>query len=172
MALMSSGNGLNGNQLRLATAAIEHVLNGKTFYSGTKEMKTGIMANHGSWSASVEAGNSVIIPKGYHDGNGKVSGTYSKGLVVTKGASITAPIDGWYVAIGICTKFGGNYNPDYTYSTNGSNVTVISDRSEGNADGGYGDICVKAYLKKGQNLSIRVTNGSGTYRSEFIIYQG
>lgn len=97
MALMSSGNGLNGNQLRLATAAIEHVLNGKTFYSGTKEMKTGIMANHGSWSASVEAGNSVIIPKGYHDGNGKVSGTYSKGLVVTKGASITAPIDGWYV---------------------------------------------------------------------------
>lgn len=74
MALMSSGGGLDNGKLELATAIAEDVLFGKTFYSGDKELKNGIMPNNGAWSSSVNPGSFVTIPQGYHNGNGKVNG--------------------------------------------------------------------------------------------------
>lgn len=47
MALMSSGDGLSNGKLELATAAPEDVISGKTFYSGDKELKTGLIPDYG-----------------------------------------------------------------------------------------------------------------------------
>ena len=59
------------------TAAIDDVLANKTFNSGTAGIsKTGTMVNRGTWNANVDAGSSVTIPAGYHNGSGKVTGNY------------------------------------------------------------------------------------------------
>lgn len=100
------------------------------------------------------------------------SGGSKKGLLVANASSITASEDGWYVFVGAVAAANKPYNPDFVYSTNGSNVTVYSDRLEGNADGGYGDLCVRVYLKKGQYIKCSVQNGSGNWRSNFFVYQG
>lgn len=55
-----------------ATATEGNVLNGQTFYSGGSK-KTGSMVNNGAVSSSLNAGGSYTIPKGYHDGSGKVT---------------------------------------------------------------------------------------------------
>ena len=55
-----------------ATAVVGNVLNGQTFYSGGSK-KTGSMVNNGAVSSSLNAGGSYTIPKGYHDGSGKVT---------------------------------------------------------------------------------------------------
>lgn len=73
MALMTASGGLSNSKLALANAGTEDVLNGKTFYSGDKEIKTGLITNNGAWSSSIEYGQSVIIPQGYHNGAGTVS---------------------------------------------------------------------------------------------------
>lgn len=71
--LMTAGGGLSNSKLAMANAALAEVLSGKTFYAGDKVLKAGTMPNNGAWSTSVSAGSSITIPKGYHNGAGKVS---------------------------------------------------------------------------------------------------
>lgn len=73
MGLMTAGGGLTSGKLKLATAAENEVLSGKSFYAGDKVLKTGSMPNHGAWSTTLTPGNSVTIPQGYHNGGGKVN---------------------------------------------------------------------------------------------------
>lgn len=76
MGLMTAGGGLTTSKLVLADAAEGDVLNGKTFYAAGKALRAGTMPNNGAWGTTVNAGSSVTIPKGYHNGNGKVTGSY------------------------------------------------------------------------------------------------
>lgn len=76
MGLMTASGGLTNSKLVLANSEVSDVLNGKTFYAGDKLIKTGTMPNNGAWSTTVNAGSSVTIPAGYHNGNGKVTGSY------------------------------------------------------------------------------------------------
>lgn len=99
MALMSSGDGLSGGKLALATATEPEVLSGKTFYSGDKKIKTGTMTDRGAWSSTISLGGSVVIPLGYHSGSGVVSADASNTIkeyirvyssnITGQGASIT-----------------------------------------------------------------------------------
>lgn len=73
MGKMSAAGGLTKGKLELATAAAGDVITGKKFYAGDKEIKAGTMPNQGAWSSSVNAGSSISIPKGYHNGSGIVS---------------------------------------------------------------------------------------------------
>lgn len=73
MALMTASGGLSNGKLALANAEVGDVLSGKTFYAGDKLVKAGTMPNNGAWGATVGSGNSVTIPQGYHNGNGKVN---------------------------------------------------------------------------------------------------
>lgn len=56
-----------------ATATKDHILSGKTAYAGGSKV-TGAMTNNGSFVREIAAyDQEVYIPKGYHDGTGKVS---------------------------------------------------------------------------------------------------
>lgn len=73
MALMTASGGLSNGKLALANAEVGDVLSGKTFYAGDKLVKSGTMPNNGAWSISLNAGDSITVPLGYHNGTGKVS---------------------------------------------------------------------------------------------------
>ena len=62
---------LNEN-LGKVTAAASDVLSGKTILTSSG-LVTGSMTNNGSISQTLNAGGSYTIPKGYHDGTGKVT---------------------------------------------------------------------------------------------------
>lgn len=66
---------LTGTLALSGNANAAQVLSGYTFYKdNAKSKQTGTMANKGAVSASVDPGSTYIIPAGYHNGNGKVSG--------------------------------------------------------------------------------------------------
>lgn len=64
--------GLSNSRLEEATAQTSHVLAGETFYARDKNLKTGTMTNIGAWNSTINPGNSVTIPAGYHNGSGTV----------------------------------------------------------------------------------------------------
>lgn len=55
-----------------ATAVVADVLSTKTFYANNEKL-TGTMVNNGAVTSSLNAGGSYTIPKGYHNGNGKIT---------------------------------------------------------------------------------------------------
>ncbi|MDE5698179.1 MAG: hypothetical protein K2I96_12345, partial [Lachnospiraceae bacterium] len=57
-----------------ATATPTDILEGKTAYNGTILM-TGAMENQGAKEATLLAGGTYNIPRGYHDGAGRVTAT-------------------------------------------------------------------------------------------------
>ena len=54
-----------------ATGTEGEMLAGKTFYAGGQK-KTGSMANRGTWTNRLGINSKIVIPAGYHDGNGYV----------------------------------------------------------------------------------------------------
>lgn len=168
--LLSPITGLSESKLALATAIASDVLSGKTFYSGDKELKTGTMTNRGAWGTTVAAGGSITIPAGYHNGSGRVTATYGSSSISAYGGSVTASAAGWYVGIAAAGRTKNDYNPDPSYSTNGSSVTVHAKVSTGNDKGGYGYLVMSVYLAVGQYLSL--STGGGTYANSNIIYMG
>lgn len=63
-----SGAPLTGN------ATPGDVVAGATFYSDDPKTKqTGTMTNRGAWTATIDPGESVTIPIGFHNGKGKVT---------------------------------------------------------------------------------------------------
>ena len=58
-------------------AAVGNVLSGKTFYSNSWTKQTGTMTNRDAWNFTIDPGNSVTIPAGYHSGSGKVTANIS-----------------------------------------------------------------------------------------------
>lgn len=55
-------------------ATANYVLEGRTFYSkDPKTKQTGTMTSRGAWTATIDPGESVTIPIGFHNGQGKVT---------------------------------------------------------------------------------------------------
>lgn len=102
---MYAGGGLSNGKLALANAALAEVLSGKTFYSGDKTLKTGTMPNRGAWNG-VYSNADVTIPKGYHNGSGKVSvdggNRGAWGTTINPGGSAIIP-KGWHNGSGKVT---------------------------------------------------------------------
>ena len=54
------------------TAEAEDVLEGKTYITGESKLKTGKMPKNGKINETLSSGQIYTIPKGYHDGTGKI----------------------------------------------------------------------------------------------------
>lgn len=67
---MSAGNCSNE-----VTAVAGDILSGKTANNSDGDVIIGSMANNGAWSGTVNPGESVTVPAGYHNGSGKVYAT-------------------------------------------------------------------------------------------------
>ena len=66
------GHYITSGDIKDATLEPEEALNSKTFYNNSGK-QIGTMANQGAINATLNAGENYIIPKGYHNGSGKVS---------------------------------------------------------------------------------------------------
>lgn len=73
-ALPAKGSGsTDAPDLSGITAAAEDILAGKKSVDATGAEITGTMTNNGAWTSTKTSNGSVTIPKGYHNGSGKVS---------------------------------------------------------------------------------------------------
>ena len=81
------GGGINAKD---CNATATDILSGKTAAVG-KNIVTGTMTNNGAVSKSLNAGASYTIPKGYHNGSGKVAANSlaSQNAVAPKGKVVT-----------------------------------------------------------------------------------
>ena len=69
---------LTGTLALSGNANAAQVLSGYTFYKDNAKSKlTGTMANKGAVSATLNPGGSYTVPAGYHNGSGKVTGSYA-----------------------------------------------------------------------------------------------
>lgn len=132
MALMTASGGLSNSKLALANAGTEDVLSGKTYYAGDKNLKTGDMPNNGAWSSSVGQGESITIPKGYHNGMGKVSAKTQK--TVFLGYAGTAS-NAWS---SLTYNVKNNYPSIYSKLTR-ANFYAVPYRWQGNSTGTSGN---------------------------------
>ena len=98
---MEANGGLGGSKLALADATEAEVLAGKKFYAGDKQIKTGTMTNNGAVDLNVGPGAFVMVPEGYHNGEGKV----------TAGSNTLKRV---YLGSFDRTSFNGGRNYDYS----------------------------------------------------------
>lgn len=73
--LLQGTFGISKASLEETDANTENVLSGKEYYAfqnGELVRKTGAMRNIGAWNSTINPGNSVTIPAGYHNGSGNV----------------------------------------------------------------------------------------------------
>ena len=98
-----TANALSGQTSGTATAA--DILSGKTAWVNGSKV-TGSMANQGAKTSSLNCGGSYTIPKGYHNGSGKV--TANSLASQTSGTATAAYIRSGYTAWVNGSKITGN----------------------------------------------------------------
>lgn len=149
-------------------ASPSDVLSGKTFTNNDGE-QTGTMPNNGAVSKTLNGGESYTIPKGYHNGSGKVSASSispTSGVEqIVKGSSTTLSVNSKILCI--CGFFG---MWDWVSSTtleiqvNGSWIActssngVVSETGIGGANG----------LANGRFLRGKLWYNSGQYKDSVI----
>ena len=129
------------------SADASHVLAGQTVMVNGKEV-TGTMPNIGSQTASINAGESVTITKGYHDGTGKVTGNSLASQTVgdATAANIFANKIAWVngkqitgtmvdrAAVSATVNAGASYTIPAGYHNGSGKVTGASLASQTSAD--------------------------------------
>lgn len=137
------------------TATADTVLTGKKFLNNVGEYVTGTMANQGTKTTSLNCGGSFAIPKGYHDGNGKVT---ANSLASQTG------VDSGKTAIGATTVLSGyqgyvnGTKISGSMANNGAKVTTIGANGSWVIPSGYHN----GSGKVSQNLT---TKGAATHRA-------
>lgn len=125
-----------------ATAVVADVLNTKTFYANNEKL-TGSMVNNGAVTSSLNAGGSYTIPKGYHNGSGKItanslasqtSGTATAGQILS---GQTAWING--------SKVTGSMS-SYTDSNTLTDIILVQDSNV------YFNIPYSGYYNSGSDI--------------------
>ncbi len=109
----------------LGNASASQVLSGATFTSSNGLRGEGTMANNGAWSTTVNAGSSVTIPAGYHNGSGKV--TASSGLYGSPSMKTATNGNQQSASITATTSFSGKVVTvsGFGYSNNhGNSITL------------------------------------------------
>lgn len=106
--------GLGSSASQLGNASPSNVLRGVSASSSNGIGFSGTMANNGAWGSNVAMNSSVTIPKGYHNGSGKVNGPSitnrgNWGSTINPGGSVTVP-QGYHSGGGKVTARAVNAN--------------------------------------------------------------
>jgi len=100
-----------------SSAGARHILAGKTAYAGGKKI-TGIMADQGAKTASLNCGGSYTIPAGYHNGSGKVTAN-------SLAAQTSATSQAQQILAGQTAWITGNRVTGNAVCTSGVNLTEL-----------------------------------------------
>ena len=90
------------------TVADTQVLKDQTYYSysnGALVLRSGIMTNCGTWNSTINAGSSVTVPAGYHNGSGKVTANHVTNFIYATQAS-----NGGDIHLGQNSEYVGSYD--------------------------------------------------------------
>lgn len=123
----NGGGGLSASKLAQATATEADVLANSTFYAAGKGLRTGNVPRRGNWGAAIAPGESVTVPDGKHDGDGRVSAKALKTVTITM-----APSSMYWsytftggTLVGICDIAESAYNSEIQYlHINGNTITM------------------------------------------------
>lgn len=107
-----------------ATAVSADILSGKTAYVKNSKIN-GTMPNQGNWGTSLNAGGSVIIPAGYHNGSGRVNGNSLANQ--TSGTATANDIKSGKTAWVNGSRITGNYNAPII---NTKNINISNNTSD------------------------------------------
>lgn len=167
--IRGSGGGVSSDDL---SAEAENVLSGKMYVGSDTddEAGTGNMPNNGAVSASLNAGQSYAVPKGYHNGSGKVianslssqtSATAAAGDILSgkTGYANGNKLTGTMVnrgAVSASLNAGSSYNIPAGYHNGSGKVSAASLASQtaGNA--------TAAYIESGKTLWVNGSRITGT----------
>lgn len=115
-------------------AVAEEVLAGKTFANANSDELSGTMTNRGAWTGSTSGSGNLTIPKGYHNGNGYVSGASSYNSGHSDGQAVGRSETSNHTLTFSISGMGSPYSMDLfdgsrkvsTVSLSGSNYGSIS----------------------------------------------
>lgn len=133
-------NGVMGEDLGVASPS--DVLNGVTFTSKDGICIEGAMTNNGAWVTTPNENGNILIPKGYHNGNGYVDTTNVYNAGVTAGVS----------------TLGSGQGKLIYYTSN-----LLSPSSSGSSDKGVIYSWTNTYGAGKVYVYADVTNGSSSY---------
>lgn len=146
-------------------ASAADVLSGKTFSSATAENAAGSMPNNGAWTGKTTGKGNVVIPAGYHNGNGYVSG---------EGAYNTGMSD----ADARVNENSASYKSGYTngnsngYSSGKADATIVSTSPIGSGPGTYtvepGKLYIICSLNNNVNNRVDVSVSGATGIFSFV----
>ena len=132
-------------------AGTSDVLSGKTF-SNVNGGATGVMTNNGAWGTTINAGDSVTIPSGYHNGNGHVvaNSISPSNMIIARNTNY------------VVTVRSGNYiNIDSSVNVPSARISMIITGGVGVKDDGdkIGTTTVKAIATNGTEYTCSYSNG-------------
>lgn len=162
-SLMGPATGLVNSKLALADAGAENVLSGKKFYAGDKVIKTGSMPNNGAWKATINPGQTIQVPPGYHNGSGLVAANsvsvFVKQKTITIGNRSECTLD---------TSHGG-YR--WRYTLTGGTLLGFKDLGQSSissSDGGAFD-CASLTIS-GNTIEYACSGNGVTWRTLTLLY--
>lgn len=158
-SLMGPATGLVNSKLALADAGTENVLSGKKFYAGDKIIKTGSMPNNGAWKATINPGQAIQVPYGYHNGSGSVVANsvsvFVKQKTITIGNRSECTLD---------TSRGGSR---WMYTLTDGTLLGFKDLGQSSPDGASD--CVRLIIS-GNTIEYACSGNGVTWRTLTLLY--
>ena len=158
-SLMGPATGLVNSKLALADAGTENVLSGKKFYAGDKIIKTGSMPNNGAWKATINPGQAIQVPYGYHNGSGSVVANsvsvFVKQKTITIGNRSECTLD---------TSRGGSR---WMYTLTDGTLLGFKDLGQSSPDGAFD--CARLIIS-GNTIEYACSGNGVTWRTLTLLY--
>lgn len=173
--------GISGNYKGLGDATVDDVLSGKTFSTESLSNATGTIPNNGAVTKSLDAGGSYTIPKGYHNGSGKVTANSlaSQTSGTAEVAEIISGNTAWVNGKKITGTMTNNGAVSKTFTPGASSQSYAIPAGYHNGSGKVTCNAVTNLLAKNIALGKTVGGVEGTYEGfayipdpSYLVYKG
>ena len=164
------------NASMIGTATADKVLQGCTFTAADGVGIDGSMPNRGAVSQTLNCGGSYTIPKGYHDGSGKV--TANSLTSQTQATAAAANLSNGKTAYVNGTKITGTGADNTTNYNNGYNAGVTAadarvNTASANYKGGYNAGLAAGATSGNYNIALtlgaKIYNGLNKFQGDAIL---